>query len=173
MEGEQSIILVEKIRKSILLLRGHRVILDRDLALMYKITTSDFNKAVTQNIELFPDDFMFRITKAELNGLRFHFKTVGWDRAQKLPRAFTEQGIAMLASVLRSKKAVAVNITIMRTFVRLRENLAGNAVIRRKLESMERKYEERFELIFKILSELVMADIECKKPIGFLTEVEG
>ncbi|MHC4293169.1 MAG: ORF6N domain-containing protein [Planctomycetota bacterium] len=173
MEGEQSIIPIERIRRSIILIRGHKVILDRDLASMYEVTTSDLNKAVIQNIEHFPEDFVFQVTRAELSNLRFRFGMSGWHRTKKLPRAFTEQGVAMLSSVFKHKRTVKVNIAIMRTFLKMRETMVIDASLRRKLESMERKYEERFELVFKILSELVMADIECKKPIGFLTEVEG
>ena len=87
-----------------------------------------------------------------------------------MPRAFTEQGIAMLSSVLRSNRAVAVNIAIMRTFVKLREILATNSSLRRKIEAIERKYDEQFKLVFKILSEMVMTEAKPKKPVGFLTE---
>ncbi|MHC4844333.1 MAG: ORF6N domain-containing protein, partial [Planctomycetota bacterium] len=99
--------------------------------------------------------------------------TSSWGGTRYPPYAFTEQGVAMLSSVLRSKRAVAVNIAIMRTFVNLRQILAGNASLRRKIESMERKYEEQFKLIFKILSEMVIAEPKKKKPIGFLTEAAG
>jgi phage regulator Rha-like protein len=161
---------IERIRKSILLIRGHKVILDRDLAAMYGVETKVLKRSVKRNIERFPDDFMFELTKEEFEILRCQFGTSSWGGTRYRPYAFTEQGVSMLSSVLRSNRAVAVNIAIMRSFVKLREILASNANLRRKIESMERKYEEQFKLIFKILSEMVMAEPEKKKPIGFLTE---
>jgi hypothetical protein len=173
MKDKQLIIPTERIRNSILLIRGHKVILDRDLASMYGVETKALKRAVKRNIERFPSDFMFQLTKKEFEILRCQFGTSSWGGTRYPPYAFTEQGVAMLSSVLRSKRAVAVNIAIMRTFVNLRQILAGNASLRRKIESMERKYEEQFKLIFKILSEMVIAEPKRKKPIGFLTEAAG
>jgi hypothetical protein len=109
----------------------------------------------------------------EFEHLRCHFGTSSWGGRRYPPYAFTEQGVAMLSSVLRSKRAIAVNIAIMRTFVKLREILATNEALRRKIESMERKYEEQFKLIFNVLSKMVMADSKPKSQIGFLTEAKG
>ena len=172
-ENKTSIVPSERIYRSILLVRGHKVILDKDLADLYEVSTGNLNKAVSRNIGRFPEDFMFRLTTEEFENLKFHFGTSSWGGTRKLPRAFTEQGVAMLSSVLRSKRAIAVNIAIMRTFVKLREILATNAVLRRKIESMERKYEEQFKLIFNVLSKMVMTDSKPKSQIGFLTEAKG
>jgi hypothetical protein len=108
----------ERIEQTILLLRGHKIILDRDLAAMYGVSTRDLNKSVSRNLDRFPDDFMLQLTRAEFNDLKFQFGTSSWGGTRKLPRAFTEQGIAMLSSVLRSKRAIHVNIAIMRAFIR-------------------------------------------------------
>ena len=164
---------VERIHKSILLIRGHKVILDSDLADLYGVETKTLNRAVTRNIDRFPEDFMFKLDADEFENLRFHFGTSSWGGRRYPPRAFTEQGIAMLSSVLRSKRAIEVNIAIMRTFVRLREILAGNAALRQKIEEMERRYDEQFNLIFNILSEMVTSTPESKSQIGYLTEAKG
>lgn len=165
------IVPVEHIHRSILLIKGHKVILDRDLAEFYGVETKALNQAVKRNIARFPSDFMFQLTKQEkeevvtncdhLSSLKF---------SPTLPYAFTEQGVAMLSSVLRSRWAAQVNIAIMRTFVKLRQILATNTALRRKIESMERRYNEQFKLVFKVLSEMVMADKKPKTQIGFLTE---
>ena len=168
-----SIIPVERIQKSIYMIRRCKVLLDKDLAELYGIETRDLNKAVSRNLERFPEDFMFQLDKKEFSNLKFQFGTSSWGGTRKLPRAFTEQGVAMLSSVLRSKSAVHVNIAIMRTFVKLREILATNTELRRKIESMENKYEERFNIIFNILSEMTMSVPKPKKRIGYLTEVGG
>ena len=128
---------------------------------------------LSRNLERFPEDFMFQLDKKEFSNLKFQFGTSSWGGTRKLPRAFTEQGVAMLSSVLRSKSAVHVNIAIMRTFVKLREILATNTELRRKIESMESKYEERFNIIFNILSEMTISAPKPKKRIGYLTEVGG
>ncbi|MHC4260229.1 MAG: ORF6N domain-containing protein [Planctomycetota bacterium] len=168
-----SIVPLERIYKSILLIRGHKIILDKDLAGLYGVSTSNLNKAVTRNIRRFPEDFMFRLRKGEFEDLKFHFGTSSWGGTRKLPRAFTEQGVAMLSSVLRSRRAIEVNIAIMRTFVKLREILATNKALRRKIEAMERRYDEQFKLVFKVLSEMVMPDKQPKTRIGYLTEAQG
>ncbi|MFA7485113.1 MAG: ORF6N domain-containing protein [Phycisphaerae bacterium] len=153
-------------------MRGHKVILDKDLADLYGVSTSNLNKAVARNIDRFPDDFMFHLNQKEFENLKFHFGTSSWGGTRKLPRVFTEQGVAMLSSVLRSKRAVAVNIAIMRTFVKLREILSTNEMLRKKIESMEQKYEEQFKLIFNVLSEMVATESKPKSQIGFLAEVK-
>ena len=131
----------ERIEKAILTLRGHRVILDRDVAAMYGVSTRDLNKAVSRNSDRFPDDFMLQLTRAELKTLKFHFGTSSWGGTRKLPRAFTEQGIAMLSGVLRSKRAIQTNIAIMRAFVKLRQLAAGHKELATKLEQLEQKSE--------------------------------
>ncbi|MHC4166037.1 MAG: ORF6N domain-containing protein [Planctomycetota bacterium] len=164
---------VERIHKSILSIRGHNVILDKDLADLYGVETKVLNRAVSRNLNRFPQDFMFKLDGKEFENLRFHFGTSSWGGRRYPPRAFTEQGVAMLSSVLRSKRAVQVNIAIMRTFVKLREILAGNAALRRKIEAMERQYDEQFKLVFKILSEMVTQTPKTESQIGYLTEAKG
>ncbi len=169
-----SIIPIERIHKSILLIRRHKVVLDRDLAGFYGVETKVLNQAVKRNIDRFPADFMFQLTEEEkeqvvtncdhLSSLKF---------SPVLPYAFTEQGVAMLSSVLRSKRAVEVNIAIMRTFVKLREILTTNSALRRKIEAMERQYDEQFKLVFKVLSEMVMPSPKSKSQIGYHTEAKG
>ena len=139
-----SIIPAERIQQSILLIRSEKVMLDRDLAVLYGVETKVFNQAVKRNIERFPPDFMFQLTDAESKTLRSQIvtsKEEGRGGTRYNPYAFTEQGIAMLSSVLRSKQAVEVNIAIMRTFVQLRRILADNSLLRKKIESMEKKYD--------------------------------
>ena len=123
MAGEQSPIPVEQIERLILLIRGEKVILDKDLAGLYGVSTRNLNKAVSRNLDRFPEDFMIQLDYQEARNLKFQFGTSSWGGTRKLPRAFTEQGVAMLSSVLRSKRAVQVNITIIRAFVKLRETL--------------------------------------------------
>jgi hypothetical protein len=135
MAKRNAIIPVERVQRCILLIRNQKVILDRDLASLYGVETRDLNKAVTRNIERFPSDFMFKLNTKEFENLKFHFGTSSWGGTRKPPRAFPEQGIAMLSGVLRSKQAIKVNIAIMRVFVRLREILADNAALRRRIEN--------------------------------------
>ena len=168
-----SIIPIERIQQCIYLVRKQKVMLDKDLAALYGVQTRDLNKAVSRNLDRFPQDFMFGLTKAEFENLKFHFGTSSWGGTRKLPRVYTEQGVAMLSSVLRSKRAVEVNIAIMRTFVQLRRILADNALLRRKIEAMERKYDEKFQLVFEVLGHMVKVDKKPKKPFGFHSKKTG
>ena len=132
---------LQLIQSKIYEVRGQKVILDRDLAELYNVTTANLNKAVKRNIRRFPDDFMFQLTKAEFDELKtnliFQNGTSSWGGTRKLPYAFTESGIAMLSSVLRSKTAVEVNIRIMRAFTAMRQFLTANAIVFQRLESIE------------------------------------
>ena len=148
-----SIIPAERIHKCIFYIRGHNVIQDSDLAGLYGVETGALVRAVKRNIDRFPADFMFQLNKAEYEAfLRCQIGTSkkGHGGRRYAPYVFTEQGVAMLSSVLRSKRSVQVNIAIMRTFVRLREILAGNAALRRKIE----KHDEQIKYIFNILSQM-------------------
>lgn len=137
-----SLVLPEQIEQAVLLIRGQRVMLDRDLAALYGVTTGNLNKAVQRNADRFPADFMFQITADEAEALRFHFGSLKRGQHYKyLPYVFTQQGVAMLSSVLRSPRAVQVNIAIMRVFVRLRETLALHKDLAHKLAQLERKIE--------------------------------
>jgi len=141
--------------------------LDSDLAGLYGIETKVLLQAVKRNINRFPKDFMFQLTKGEFANLRSQFVTSNWGGRRYPPYTFTEQGVAMLSSVLRSKRAVEVNIAIMRTFVRLRRILADNALLRKKIEAMERKYDEKFHQVFDVLKQMVKVEKKPRRPFGF------
>ena len=166
----------ERILSGILFIRGKKVMLDRDLALLYQVETGSLNRAVKRNLERFPSDFMFQLTKSELQNLRYQFgisnlisQSVTSSRGGRryLPYAFTEQGVAMLSSILNSERAILVNIQIIRTFTKLRELLATNTKLRRKVENMEKKYDNKLRQVFDILKQLLMKEEEPKKQIGF------
>jgi len=154
---------------------------DGDLADLYGIETRYFNKAVTRNLERFPSDFMFQLTREEFNNLMFQFGTSSlksqnaisnWGGTRKLPRVFTEQGIAMLSSVLRSKQAIQVNIAIMRAFIKLKQVLATHVEVSRKLKELEQKvgkHDSEIKEIFDVIKKMV----EPKGKIGFLRERDG
>jgi hypothetical protein len=167
MTSNNAMIPSKRIEKAILLVRGEKVLLDRDLAGLYGVSTSVLNKAVTRNIDRFPPDFMFQLTKDEFSDLKFHFGTSNWGGTRKLPRAFTEQGVAMLSSVLRSKRAVQVNIEIMRTFVKLRQMLATHKDLEQKLAALEKKYDEQFKVVFDAIRVLMREEETPKRKIGF------
>lgn len=167
----KAIIPVETIEKKILLIRGEKVMLDADIAELYGVETFNLNKAVKRNIDRFPSDFMVQLTKEEANSLRFHIgmsKTSGRGGRRYLPYAFTEQGVAMLSSVLNSKRAVQVNIAIMRAFVKLREMLATHKDLARKLNEMEKKYDAQFKVVFDAIRQLMIPPEKKRRKIGFL-----
>ena len=164
----ESIVPLERIQESIYLLRKQKVLLSHDLAALYGVETRVLVQAVKRNIDRFPSDFMFQLTEKEFDNLKSQFVTSSWGGMRRSrPYAFTEQGVAMLSSVLRSKRAIEVNIAIMRTFVRLRKILADNSLLRGKIESMERKYDEQFEQVFTILGLMLKEEAKPKKPFGF------
>jgi hypothetical protein len=172
----KALIPVEIIEKKILFLRGEKVMLDSDLAELYEVETFNLNKAVKRNIVRFPEDFMFQLSQNEADSLRFQIgisKTEGRGGRRYLPYAFTEQGIAMLSSVLSSERAVKVNIEIMRAFVSLRKMLASNAELSRKLAALEKKYDAQFKVVFDAIRELMTPIVSQKKrKIGFNREKE-
>ncbi|MCX6765461.1 MAG: ORF6N domain-containing protein [Candidatus Moranbacteria bacterium] len=166
----KSIIPQEVIENKILLIRGKKVILDKDLAAFYQVETKVLNRAVKRNIDRFPEDFMFRLNKNEFDNLRFHFGTSSYGGRRYIPFVFTEQGVAMLSSVLKSKRAIQANIQIIRTFTRLREIIISNRELRIKIEEMERKNESKFKVIFDIIKKLIATrekEINPNKRIGF------
>ena len=167
------IIPIERIQNSIYLIRKQKVMLDKDLAALYGVETKSLIQAVKRNIERFPSDFMYQLTDKEFAILRSQIVTSSWGGRRYKPYVFTEQGVAMLSSVLRSKRALAVNIAIMRTFVKLREILGSNDLLRRKIESMERKYDEQFQQVFAVLKNMLTEESRPKKQIGFHTEARG
>jgi hypothetical protein len=169
-EKQSSLLIpIERIQQCIYLIRTQKVMLDSDLATLYGVTTKRLNEQVQRNIERFPIDFMFQLNDDEAEILRSQIATSkkGSGGRRYNPYAFTEQGVAMLSSVLRSKRAVEVNIAIMRTFVKLREILADNALLRHKIESLERKYNEQFQQVFKVLKYMIADVAKPKQPFGF------
>ncbi len=164
---------VEIIEKKILLIRGEKVMLDADLAELYGVETKMLIRAVKRNLERFPEDFMIQLGAGEFENLRFQFGTSSrWGGRRYLPYAFTEQGVAMLSSVLNSERAVKVNIEIMRAFVKLRQMLASNVELSRRLNSLENKYDSQFKAVFDAIRQLMAPSEPKKKKIGFKREVE-
>jgi hypothetical protein len=162
---------VRRIEQSILQLRGHRVMLDTDLAALYGIETKALVRAVKRNADRFPEDFMFQLNPQEFDNLRRQIGTSSsWGGRRHAPYAFTEQGVAMLSSVLRSKRAVQVNVEIMRAFVRLRRILADNAGLARRLDELEKKYDVQFKAVFDAIRSLMQPPEPKKKRIGFITD---
>jgi hypothetical protein len=165
----------ERIEQAILLIRGHKVMLDRDLAELYEVSTRSLNQQVRRNLRRFPDDFMFRLTSEEAKASRSQIATLKRGQNIKfLPYAFTEQGVAMLSSVLHSDRAIEVNIAIMRAFVRLREILSSHKNLSRKLDELERKlgdHDEKFVLVFEAIRQLMDPPSgPAKRRIGFCQE---
>ena len=169
MSSQKSIIATDFISQKIFFVRGTRVMLDSDLARLYGVETKNLNKAVKRNAGRFPSDFMFQLSPKEMPALRFQFGTSKRMRGGRryAPYAFTEQGIAMLSSVLRSTRAVQVNVAIMRTFVRLREMLTTHEELRRKIDAMEKRYDARFQAVFEAIRQMLETPIPAKKAIGF------
>jgi hypothetical protein len=147
LEKMKSIVPIEVIEKKILLIGGQKVMLDSDLAVLYGVTTKRLNEQVRRNLKRFPQDFMYQLSAEEFESLRSHFATLKSGRGKHrkyLPQVFTEQGIAMLSSVLNSDRAIAVNIQIMRAFVKLREMISTRKDLARKLGELEKKYDSQF-----------------------------
>lgn len=165
-----NILSVGVITEKILVIRGKKVMLDRDLAALYEVDTRQLTRQVRRNFDRFPADFMFQLTMEELKSLMCHFGTSNRGGTRKPPYVFTEQGVAMLSGVLHSKRAVQVNIQIMRAFVQMRRMYLANADIRRKIEEMEKKYDKQFAIVFQIFKELIEPapkTAQPKRQIGF------
>ena len=167
----KTVIPQEVIENKILLIRSKKVMLDKDLAVLYGVQTRTLNQAVKRNVQRFPEDFMFQLTREEAEKLlRSQFVTLKRGRHYKyLPYAFTENGVAMLSSILNSEGAIEVNIQIMRTFTRLREMLLSHKDLQRKIEEMEKKYDYQFKVVFDAIKQLLEPSEKPKKRIGFLT----
>ena len=162
----------EIIGSKIYVIRNTKVMLDKDLAELYEVTTGNLNKAVKRNIKRFPQDFMFHITKEEFNNLIFQIGTSSWGGTRSLPYAFTEQGVAMLSGVLSSDRAIFVNIQIMRIFSKMREMLIDNLSIRLEIEEIKKKLQSQdknIELVFSYLDELIekQENPKPRRKIGF------
>jgi len=164
-----NLIPVDIITAKIFVIRGRKVMLDKDLAQLYEVTTKRLNEQVKRNLKRFPEDFMFQLTKHEkdeLVAICDRFKTLKHSTVQ--PYAFTEQGIAMISGVLNSERAISVNIQIMRAFTYLRRMLLTNRDLRRKIEEIENKYDKQFAIVFKAIKELLEPPpVKQKPPIGF------
>ena len=160
----------ERIVNQIFLVRDRKVMLDHDLADLYGVTTGNLNKATKRNSKRFPDDFMFRLNEKEYKSLVFQTGISKRGGSRFLPYAFTEQGVAMLSSVLNSDRAIEVNIQIMRVFSRLRQLLETNEVLSRKLAAMESKYDGHFKIVFKALRRFVVEEQKPKHKLGFDTK---
>jgi hypothetical protein len=161
--------LTDNILSKIYLIRGMKVMLDRDLAELYGVETKRLKEQVRRNLRRFPDDFMFELTREELNYWRPQFATSNSDHKglRYSPMAFTEQGVAMLSSVLHSERAINVNIQIMRAFTQMRKMISSSEELQRKIESMEKKYDKQFRIVFDAIKKLIREDAGPKKKIGF------
>lgn len=168
------IVPIEFINSKIYVLRGEKVMLDFDLAELYGVATKRFNEQVSRNIARFPADFMFELSEEEFGLVRSHFAT-GSDLKRNIrfkPRAFTEQGVAMLSGVLRSERAVQTNISIMRAFVNMRKFMLSTADLERRLDQMESKFDGQFETVFDALRALMKEEQKPKNPIGYIKPQE-
>ncbi len=173
MATNSSIVPAERIQNSIYLIRGQKVMLSADLAELYGVPVGVLNQAVKRNAERFPDDFMFQLTRQELTNLKSRIVISSWGGRRFTPYAFTEQGVAMLSSVLHSPRAVKVNIEIMRAFVKLRQLLATRADLARKLEELEKKYDKQFRVVFEAIRQLMTEPEPPRKQIGFQVRERG
>jgi len=165
-------VLQETIENKILFARGRKVMQDSDLAALYGVKTKSLNLAVRRNISRFPTDFMFRLNHLETDSLRFQFETSKKGRGGRryYPYVFTEQGVAMLSSVLNSERAIQVNIQIMRTFTKLREMLQTHTQLRKEIEDMEKRYDCQFKIVFDTIKQLLDPPGKKKRKIGFHIE---
>ena len=168
--GKLTVVSQKIIERGIFLIRGRRVMLDQDLARLYQVSTGALIQAVKRNMKRFPSDFMYQLTREEVANLRSQFVISSWGGRRYLPYAFTEQGVAMLSSVLKSERAIQVNVAIMRTFVRIREMLAAHKELAHKLSELERKIEkhdEAIQTIFEAIRKLTAPFEPPKHRIGF------
>ena len=165
--------LTEQITNSILLIRGQKVLLDMDLAVLYGVETRVLVQAVRRNPARFPEDFMFQLTKSEFDDLRSQSViSRSWGGRRYPPYAFTEQGVAMLSSVLRSEQAAQVNVEIMRAFVQLRALLATNRDLALRLDELEQRYDAQFKVVIDAIRELMRPPAQPRRSMGFKTELE-
>ena len=169
----KALIPLEVIEQRILLIRGQKVMLSTDLAGLYQVEARVLVQAVKRNIARFPQDFMFQLTEEEFSNLKSQIVISSWGGLRRArPYAFTEQGVAMLSSILNSERAIKVNIEIMRAFVRLRKMLASHADLARKLDALEKKYDAQFKVVFDAIRQLMTPPESKRRHIGFLREEE-
>ncbi|MFZ5988082.1 MAG: ORF6N domain-containing protein [Bacillota bacterium] len=168
-----NLIPIERIEAKIFFIRDNKVMLDEDLAELYGVPTKSLNLSVKRNLDRFPEDFMFQLSKEEYQTLRFQFETSKRGGRRYLPYAFTEQGIAMLSSVLNSKRAIHVNIQIMRAFIRLKKMAIDITGLKEKIEAIENqllKYDTQFKIVFDAIKSLMTIPVKEVKKIGFRKE---
>lgn len=166
-----SVVPLERIESRIYLIRGQKVLLDFDLAELYGVQTKALNQAVKRNLGRFPDDFMFRLSAAEGAAIRSQIVTASRRNLRFEPYAFTEQGVAMLSGLLNSPRAIAVNVGIMRAFVRLRQLISSHTELARKLAALERKYDAQFKVVFDAIRELMSPARPRRRELGFHTGI--
>lgn len=170
-DGQNRVLPPERIERAIYLIRSRKVMLDADLAELYGVETRVLVQAVKRNLDRFPEDFMFQLSKEEFDNLRSQSViSSDWGGRRYPPYAFTEQGVAMLSSVLNSKRAISVNVEIMRAFVRLRQLLSTHKDLESKIEELEAKYDQRFQVVFDALRKLMKPPEKPSRPIGFRSE---
>jgi len=160
---------IERIENKIFVIRKHKIMIDRDLAELYQVSTKALNQAVKRNKNRFPKEFMFRLAKEEKNELVTNCDRLAMlKHSSVLPYVFTEHGVAMLSSVLNSKRAIKINILIMKTFIKLRELISSHKDILQKIDSLEKKYDGQFRLVFDAIRNLMLPPEKSKRKIGFL-----
>ena len=170
MKAGNELMPIELIQSKIMVIRGEKVMIDQDLAGLYAVETKQLKRAVRRNLDRFPSDFMFELTREEYNSLRSQFGTSSWGGTRYLPMAFTEQGVAMLSSVLNSKRAIEMNIAIMRAFVQLRKTTSSQKQLDRKLQEIEARLEdhdESIDAIFEAIHQLMRPPEKKRRKIGF------
>lgn len=162
-----SIVSLEQVANKIYHIRGVKVMLDRDLAELYDVETRVLNQSVKRHIKRFPDDFMFQLINQEFKDLKSQFVTSSWGGVRKMPFAFTEQGVAMLSGILNSDRAIQVNIQIMRTFTKLRHMISANEELKREIDELKQLTDERFQIVFETLDQLLSLEEKSNRKIGF------
>ncbi len=173
MDGQVSVIPMERIERAIILVRGEKVMLDSDLAGIYGVTTKRLNEQVKRNATRFPADFMFQLTEAEKGEVVANCDHLAQLKfSPYLPNAFTEHGALMLANVLNSERAAQTSVMVVRAFVKLRQMLASNTELARKLEALERKYDARFKVVFDAIRQLMSPPAKPKREMGFHVKYE-
>jgi len=173
--GHMEVIPQQLIESKIFFIRGKKVMFDRDLAALYSVETRALNQAVKRNIRRFPEDFMFQLAKEEMENWKSQIVTSNKDKMglRKMPYVFTENGVAMLSSVLNSERAITVNIQIMRTFTKIRELLATHKELQKKIEDMEKKYDQQFKIVFDAIKQLLTPPEKKRQMIGFGRESDS
>lgn len=170
MKKNESVLTDEAVVNKIYFMRGNKVMLDKDLAELYQVTTGNLNKAVKRNLKRFPDDFMFQLNKKEFENLIFQIGISSWGGTRNLPYVFTEQGVAMLSGILHSDRAILVNIHIMRVFTKIRQMIMENTEVRLQMEKLEKKTDnntKNIEVLFRYFDELIEKDQKPRKKIGY------